>query len=168
MKANLPQQLLTMNFARKYVRKVSTTSAPSSFSESKLQKDKRYQSPNQVPQSILDAMHKETVHSPGFSIKGDAIIGRPAYLDLQATTPCDPRVVDAMLPYMIGRYGNPHSKTHSYGWQTESAVEEARENVANLIGATAKEIIFVSGATEANNMVIKGIYTRYIYKILIS
>ena len=156
LKAKLSQQILKINISRNYARRMSTTEAPSSFSESKLDKDKRYQHPNPGPQSILDAMHKETVHSPGFSIKGDAILGRPAYLDLQATTPCDPRVVDAMLPYMIGRYGNPHSKTHSYGWQTESAVEQARENVAKLIGATSKEIIFVSGATEANNMVIKG------------
>lgn len=80
-----------------------------------------------------------------FSIKGGELAGRPIYLDFQATTPIDPRVLDAMLPFMLGRYGNPHSRTHSYGWETESAIEEARENIAKLIGATSKEIIFTSG-----------------------
>ena len=64
-----------------------------------------------------------------FSIVGDARDGRPIYLDMQATTPMDPRVVDAMLPYMTGEYGNPHSRTHEYGWEAESAVEEARKVV---------------------------------------
>ncbi|KAK2739976.1 cysteine desulfurase [Myotisia sp. PD_48] len=82
---------------------------------------------------------------------------RPIYLDMQATTPTDPRVLDAMLPYLTGLYGNPHSRTHSYGWETEKATEQAREYVANLIGADAKEIIFTSGATESNNMSIKGV-----------
>jgi cysteine desulfurase len=82
---------------------------------------------------------------------------RPIYLDMQATTPTDPRVLDAMLPYMTGLYGNPHSRTHAYGWETDSAVEEARKHVADLIGADAKEIIFTSGATESNNMSIKGV-----------
>ena len=82
---------------------------------------------------------------------------RPIYLDMQATTPTDPRVLDAMLPYMTGLYGNPHSRTHAYGWETDKATEEAREHVASLIGADAKEIIFTSGATESNNMSIKGV-----------
>jgi cysteine desulfurase len=82
---------------------------------------------------------------------------RPIYLDMQATTPVDPRVLDAMLPYYVGIYGNPHSRTHSYGWESEKAVEDAREHVAALIGADAKEIIFTSGATESNNMSIKGV-----------
>jgi cysteine desulfurase len=82
---------------------------------------------------------------------------RPIYLDMQATTPMDPRVVDAMLPFMTGLYGNPHSRTHAYGWETDSGVEDARQHIANLIGADAKEIIFTSGATESNNMSIKGV-----------
>lgn len=82
---------------------------------------------------------------------------RPIYLDMQATTPVDPRVLDAMLPFYVGIYGNPHSRTHAYGWESEKAVEDAREHVANLIGAHPREIIFTSGATESNNMSIKGV-----------
>src|ERR1700712_130631 len=82
---------------------------------------------------------------------------RPIYLDMQATTPTDPRVLDAMLPFYTGLYGNPHSRTHAYGWETDTAVEAARKNVADLIGADPKEIIFTSGATESNNMSIKGV-----------
>ncbi|KAI1178601.1 cysteine desulfurase [Nemania sp. FL0916] len=82
---------------------------------------------------------------------------RPIYLDMQATTPVDPRVLDAMLPFFVGVYGNPHSRTHAYGWESEKAVEDAREHVAQLIGADPKEIIFTSGATESNNMSIKGV-----------
>ncbi|TDZ27405.1 Cysteine desulfurase [Colletotrichum spinosum] len=82
---------------------------------------------------------------------------RPIYLDMQATTPVDPRVLDAMLPYYTGIYGNPHSRTHAYGWESEEAVETARSHVAKLIGADSKEIIFTSGATESNNMSIKGV-----------
>jgi cysteine desulfurase len=82
---------------------------------------------------------------------------RPIYLDMQATTPLDPRVLDVMLPFFTGLYGNPHSRTHAYGWETDTAVEEARANVASLIGADPKEIIFTSGATESNNMSIKGV-----------
>ena len=83
------------------------------------------------------------------------------YLDAQSTTPIDPRVLDAMLPYMINQYGNPHSRTHVYGWESENAVENAREQVATLIGADPKEIIFTSGATEANNIAIKGVANFY-------
>lgn len=82
-------------------------------------------------------------------------------MDAQSTTPIDPRVLDDMLPYMINQYGNPHSRTHSYGWESEKAVESAREQVANLIGADPREIIFTSGATEANNIAIKGVAHFY-------
>lgn len=96
-----------------------------------------------------------------FSIKGQAMMGKPAYLDVQATTPMDPRVVDAMMPFMTDNYGNPHSRTHEYGWLAEQAVEEARADVARVVGASAKEIIFTSGATESNNLAIKGVARFY-------
>ncbi|KAK7467506.1 cysteine desulfurase [Stygiomarasmius scandens] len=82
---------------------------------------------------------------------------RPIYLDMQATTPVDPRVLDAMLPYLTDQYGNPHSRTHAYGWEAEQGVEDARKHVADLIGADPKDIVFTSGATETNNMAIKGV-----------
>ncbi|KPI87688.1 putative cysteine desulfurase [Leptomonas seymouri] len=82
---------------------------------------------------------------------------RPIYMDNQATTPLDPRVLDAMLPFMTEDYGNPHSRTHQYGWSAEGAVEKARKQVADLIGASPKEIFFTSGATESNNIAVKGV-----------
>jgi cysteine desulfurase len=85
----------------------------------------------------------------------------PLYFDNQATTPMDPRVLDAMLPYLTNNFGNPHSKSHKYGWDTEVACEEARANIGEVIGAHAKEIIFTSGATESNNMALKGVAQFY-------
>jgi cysteine desulfurase len=86
---------------------------------------------------------------------------RPIYLDAQSTTPVDPRVLDAMLPFLTNQYGNPHSKTHAYGWESEAAVETARAHIGALIGADAKEMILTSGATESNNMSLKGVARFY-------
>lgn len=87
--------------------------------------------------------------------------GRALYLDAQATTPLDPRVLDKMMPYLTVYHGNPHSRTHMYGWESEAAVEHARQQVADLIGADKKEVIFTSGATECNNIAVKGVARFY-------
>jgi cysteine desulfurase len=86
---------------------------------------------------------------------------KPVYLDYQATTPMDPRVLDAMMPFFIEKFGNPHSRNHHYGWEAEEAVETARKQVADLIGADEREIVFTSGATESNNLAIAGVAHFY-------
>jgi cysteine desulfurase len=86
----------------------------------------------------------------------------PIYMDHAATTPCDPRVVEAMIPYFTEAFGNPGSRNHAFGWAAEEGVDRAREQVARLLGADSKEVIFTSGATESNNIAIKG--AAYMYE----
>ena len=88
----------------------------------------------------------------------------PIYMDYHATTPVDPRVLEAMLPYFTQEFGNPASRNHAFGWAAEKAVEQARQQVADLIGATPKEIVFTSCATEANNLSLKGVAAMYAEK----
>jgi cysteine desulfurase len=88
----------------------------------------------------------------------------PVYLDYNATTPVDPRVLTAMLPWFTEQFGNAASRTHLYGWTAEEAVAQARKQVAKLLNANPKEIVFTSGATEANNLAIKGVFEKLSYK----
>jgi cysteine desulfurase len=93
-----------------------------------------------------DVQEDQTMTTPHF----------PIYLDYSSTNPCDPRVVDAIVPWLREHFGNPASRSHSWGWEAEAAVETAREQVADLIGADPREIVWTSGATESNNLAIKG------------
>ena len=93
-------------------------------------------------------------------VKGVRLKGMPLFLDVQSTTPADPRVLDAMLPHFAEQFGNPRSRSHFYGWESETAMEQARGHVARLIGADPKEIV-TSGVTESNNVAIKGTASFY-------
>lgn len=96
-----------------------------------------------------------------FNIASKQKMGKSLYLDNAATSPIDFRVLDSMLPFMTNLFGNPHSRSHIFGWESEKAVEDARAKIANLIRAEPKEIIFTSGATESNNLAIKGLAKFY-------
>jgi cysteine desulfurase len=131
---------------------LAATTPISSFPTDKMDRDQRYGRTQPAPAHL-----SESAPDYQFSIRGQFRTGRAAYLDMSATTPMDPRVLDAMLPHMIGSFGNPHSRTHQFGWESEAVVEKARSQVAELIHADdAKEIVFTSGATESNNLAIKG------------
>src|SRR5256884_3296636 len=99
-----------------------------------------------APDKNFEKSLMDTIEAPHF----------PVYMDYSATTPVDPRVVDKMIPYLREQFGNPASRSHSYGWTAERAVEEARENVAALVNADPREIVWTSGATESDNLAIKG------------
>ena len=90
--------------------------------------------------------------------------GYPVYMDYSATTPVDPRVVEKMVPYLYEHFGNAASTSHPYGWFAKNAVEEARNHIASLIHASEREIIFTSGATESNNLALKGAANAYQYR----
>jgi cysteine desulfurase len=104
-----------------------------------------------------DLVPRPAAQRPAVPAASERANRRPVYLDNQSTTPLDPRVLDAMLPYFTEGFGNPHSESHVYGKEAAAAVERAREDVARLIGADPREIVFTSGATEANNLALKGV-----------
>ncbi|KAG4426447.1 hypothetical protein IFR04_000329 [Cadophora malorum] len=152
----------------RYVRRVSSTSKDSAQVNinTAIRADQKafFAETGKLPENQIvpgSGVNADAMMSPMAGVLKQATVmdegQRPIYLDMQATTPLDPRVLDAMLPFYAGLYGNPHSRTHAYGWETDKAVEQAREHVASLIGADPKEIIFTSGATESNNMSIKGV-----------
>ena len=163
--AQAPRACIATHGRRSYVSESSRKNATVNV-ETTMQRDQKAfmqetglaPADTQVPAAGVSG---DTAMSPAAGILKQATVmdegERPIYLDMQATTPTDPRVLDAMLPFFTGLYGNPHSRTHAYGWETDKAVEQARQHIADLIGADAKEIIFTSGATESNNMSVKGV-----------
>lgn len=161
----VPRACITAKGRRTYVSESSPKSATVNIEQTIKQDQKAFLAETGVKPKNAEmpttGMSGDAMMSPAAGILKQATVmdqgTRPIYLDAQATTPTDPRVLDAMLPFLTGLYGNPHSRTHAYGWETEKAVEQAREHIAKLIGADAKEIIFTSGATESNNMSIKGV-----------
>ncbi len=98
-------------------------------------------------------------------LSGNEHVLKKTYFDYLSTTPLDPRVLDAMLPYAVGMFGNPHSRNHSYGWEAENALEAGRAQIARLINANSKEIVFTSGATESDNLALKGVAEYFGYDL---
>ena len=120
-----------------------------------------------VNETLVKALSAVTISSLSsdapvlVQIEGGAVMKLPIYLDYHATTPVDPRVLEAMLPFFTENFGNPASRNHKFGWTAATAVENARKQVAKLINASAKEIVFTSGASESDNLAIKGVAHRY-------
>jgi len=117
-----------------------------------------------MEQSAAGGAPQSAFATTGGGFHPGASMNRWIYMDNAATSPVDPRVVEAMLPYLGERFGNPASHSHAYGWEAEEAISIARGQVARLIGAHPREIYFTSGATEANNLALKGVYERYLAK----
>jgi cysteine desulfurase len=154
-------------FGRQFVRNLSTSAVVRTTVSATTKSASVSEALGKIASRVTNDAHNSP--PPGSAVesamkksqRGDVLAGRPIYLDVQATTATDPRVLDFMLQFYTYQYGNPHSRTHAYGWETDDAVEVAREQVASVIGADPKEIIFTSGATESNNMSLKGVARFY-------